>query len=214
MNKAIIVKDLSKTINRLEILKKINLEVNRGEICGIVGRNGSGKSILFKVLSGLMSPTTGSVTIFDNEVGVNYRTAQDTGILIEQPGFLANYSAFKNLHILAKLNNNIDCREIADTLRLVGLNPDDKRPVIKYSLGMRQKLAIAQAIFGRPKLLLLDEPSNNLDAESVREIQELLKTFNKKYQTTILLASHQQSDIKTLCGRIFKIENGIIGDEL
>ena len=200
---------LTKTINKRLILSDINLNIEKGKIYGILAPNGAGKSMLFKLLSGLMEATSGQIYVWGKEVGRNGRTATNTGILIEHPGLIQNYSAYKNLKLLADISKRqISPSDICDVLSDVGLQEDDTRPVKKYSLGMRQKLGIAQALLGYPDLLLLDEPSNNLDLNSAQRVQNVLLELNKTKGTTIVFTSHQREDFVALKPQIIRMENG------
>ena len=200
---------LTKTINKRLILSDINLNIEKGKIYGILAPNGAGKSMLFKLLSGLMEATSGQIYVWGKEVGRNGRTATNTGILIEHPGLIQNYSAYKNLKLLADISKRqISPSDICDALSAVGLQKDDTRPVKKYSLGMRQKLGIAQALLGYPDLLLLDEPSNNLDLNSAQRVQNVLLELNKTKGTTIVFTSHQREDFVALKPQIIRMENG------
>ncbi len=200
------LKDVSKTISGISILKGINLELERGNIYGFVGRNGSGKSMLFKTICGLVNPSEGEVMVLQEPIK-NGNFSKKTGIIIENPGFLPQYSAFKNLKILANIQNKISDQKIKDTLALVGLDPKDKKPVKKYSLGMKQRLGIAQAIMEDPEILILDEPMNGLDNEGVKLVRNILLNLKSK-SVTILLASHNHEDITSLCDCVFHLENG------
>lgn len=201
-------KNVSKTIKGHRILDNINFSLNKEEICGLVGRNASGKSMLFKALCGLITIDSGEIRIFDDKIGKNGKFPAMTGVIIEQPGFLSQYSGYENLMLLANIQRKIGKNEIEEALRKVGLDPKDKRPFRKYSLGMKQKLSIAQAIMESPKLLILDEPMNNLDAESMIHIRELLLELHKTQQITILLSSHNSQDIEILCNRVIQIADG------
>lgn len=207
------IENLTKVINNQTILDNIDFSVCQGEILGVVGKNAAGKSMLFKVMSGLVKPTKGTISVFGEIIGVNGRFAPNTGGLIEYPGLLPQYNAVKNLKQLAAIRNIVGDEEICDALTNVGLNPKDKRPVKKYSLGMRQKLGIAQAIFENPQLIILDEPTNNLDYDSVAQIQNLLLDLNTKADITIILASHNLSDIEKLCHRVLVLDQGKIVSE-
>lgn len=202
------IRGLSKSIKGNIILDNINLNFDKGKIYGIVGRNGSGKSILFKSISGLIRPSKGTITVFDEVIGEG-NFPKDFGVLLDVPGFLPQYSSLKNLRILASINNKATDKEIRESIITVGLNPDDKKPVKKYSLGMKQRLGIAQAIMENPKLLILDEPMNGLDEEGVTEIRRLLADL-KKRGVTIILSSHNPEDIAVLCDYVYKINNGVI----
>lgn len=210
MDIVVTVNALTKSINRHDVLIDINLQVEPADFCGIIGRNGSGKSMLLKTISGLIPATTGSVTVFGKQVGNNGSPAHSTGILIESPGLLDRYSAKYQLSVLAEIAGAKDPKSDAiKALAYVGLDPEDKRNVKKYSLGMRQKVGIAIALMGEPKLLLLDEPTSNLDDNSIDDLKKLLVRLNQD-GVTILLASHQKSDVEQLCNRIIELKNGRI----
>lgn len=213
-NTIISAEGASLRINNSDILKDIFLNVSEGEVCGLVGMNGSGKSMLIKMISGIVPLSTGSVRVFGVRIGCNGNVAPATGILVEQPGLLLEYNAGVNLDILLSLQvkekKNMRRAKIVKLLMEVGLDPDDQRPVKKYSLGMKQKLGIAQAFLNDPHLILLDEPSNNLDTTSINIIHDLIKKTNQKRRTTFLIASHQKNDIDELCSRIIQVKNGRI----
>nr|KEI06313.1 bacitracin transport ATP-binding protein BcrA [Clostridium sp. K25] len=207
MDKHIIkVENLSKEIDCNVIFDNINLNISEGTICGIVGINGSGKSMLLKAISGLVYGSSGTIKVFDTIIH-NGKFPENFGVLLDSPGLLPQYSAFDNLKILASINNVITDNQIKDTLKLVGLNPDDKRPTKKYSLGMKQKVGIAQALMEKPKLLLLDEPMNALDEKSILHMRELILNL-KKQKVTIVLTSHNKDDIDILCDKVYKIDSG------
>ena len=186
--KVVEICNLTKDIKGTKVLNKVNLQLESGKAYGIVGRNGSGKSMLFKAICGLINTTEGSITVFDKDIK-NGSFPDDIGMIIENPGFLPQYSAFKNLKILASINNKISDERIKETIALVGLDPKNKKSVKKFSLGMKQRLGIAQAIMEDPKLLILDEPMNGLDSDGVEQIRKLLLKL-KANSVTILLASH------------------------
>lgn len=205
------VKNLTKVINGKTILDNITLDINEGEICGLIGRNGSGKSMFFKAICGLINPTSGEIKVLDKVIA-NGEFPEDTGILIENPGLLPQYSAFRNLKIVASINNKIDDNKIRETIDMVGLDSKSRLPVKKYSLGMKQKLGIAMALMEEPKFLILDEPLNGLDEESVEDMRKLLKDLAKEKGVAIILASHNKDDIEILCDKIYKIAKGKITD--
>lgn len=208
MNNIIDIKNVSKTINNIKILNNITVSFKSGHIYGLIGRNGSGKTMLFKSICGLINITSGEIRVF-NKLIANGNFPDDTGIIIENPGFLPQYSGYKNLEILASIRNKINSSDIKNIIKIVGLNPDDKLPVKKYSLGMKQRLGIAQALMESPKLLILDEPMNALDEDGVNDIRKILLNL-KKQGVTILIASHNKEDIETLCDSIYTIDNGIL----
>lgn len=208
MKKIIKVINLNKEVNGKIILKNINLNIESGKIYGIVGRNGSGKTMLFKAICGLIKPTSGEIYVFDRAIHKG-ELPLNTGAIIENPGFLMQYSALKNLQILASLRGQVTTEKIKDVLRKVDLEPEDKTPVKKFSLGMKQRLGIAQAIMENPKLLILDEPMNSLDEDGVDLVRKILLDM-KNEGTTILIASHIKEDIETLCDEVYKMEKGIL----
>ena len=191
------------------VLKDISRSFERGRIHGIVGNNGSGKTVLMKCICGFLIPDGGSITVNGERVGVDVDFPRDMGLIIETPGFLPNVTGLKNLEILASLNKKIGLREIAASMRAAGLDPSMNKPVGKYSLGMRQRLGIAQAIMENPSLLILDEPLNGLDKHGVREMRQLIKGL-KEQGKTILLASHNQGDIDELCDTVCEMDAGVM----
>jgi ABC-2 type transport system ATP-binding protein len=204
---AIHVDGVTKRFKQRVVLDAVSLEVPPCMIYGISGPNGSGKSMLLRVIAGLVRPDKGQVRVFGQAIGTEVEFARDTGILIEHPGFLPNYSGFKNLQLMAMIQNRIGRDEIARSIRLVGLDPGDRRPVRTYSTGMRQRLGIAQAIMEAPRLLLLDEPTSGVDREGIKEIGQLL--LNLKAQgVTILMTSHSAEEIRGLCDAAFEIYDG------
>ncbi|WP_459834555.1 ABC transporter ATP-binding protein [Clostridium carnis] len=207
-NQVININSLNKKINDNVILDNINLDIERGLIYGIIGSNGSGKSMLFKSICGLIKPTNGEIFVLDKKIH-NGELAEDIGVLIEKPGFLPQYSGFDNLKILSSINNKIDDKEIEKFISLVGLSSQDKRPIRKYSLGMKQRLGIAQALMEKPKILILDEPMNGLDEDGVSLIRNILLDL-KKDKVTILISSHNKDDIEVLCDKVYKITAGKI----
>ncbi len=206
-NIAVSVQNVSKDFGQERVLKSVSRDFEAGRIHGIVGNNGSGKTVLMKCICGFLLPTEGKVIVNGKHVGRDVDFPPDLGIIIETPGFLPNMTGVKNLEILASLNKKIGLAEIADTIRRVGLDPHMKKPVGKYSLGMRQRLGIAQAIMENPNLLILDEPLNGLDKHGVREMRDLIKGL-KADGKTILLASHNQGDIDELCDTVCEIDAG------
>ena len=208
-NIAISVQNVSKSFGQERVLKSVSRDFEKGKIHGIVGNNGSGKTVLMKCICGFLIPTEGTVTVNGRRVGRDVDFPPDLGIIIETPGFLPNITGVKNLEILASLNKKIGLREIAAAIRRVGLDPLMKKPVGKYSLGMRQRLGIAQAIMENPSLLILDEPLNGLDKHGVMEMRQLIKGL-KEQGKTILLASHNQGDIDELCDTVCEMDAGIM----
>ena len=208
-NITVSVQNLSKSFGRECVLKNITCDFEEGKIHGIVGNNGSGKTVLMKCICGFLLPDEGTVLVNGKRVGIDMDFPPDLGIIIETPGFLPGLSAVRNLEILASLNKKIGLKEIADSIRQVGLDPTVKKPVGKYSLGMRQRLGIAQAIMEDPSLLILDEPLNGLDKQGVFEMRKLIKGL-KDNGKTVLLASHNQADIDELCDTVCEMDAGVM----
>ena len=197
------------TIKKTEILKNINAEFKQGEIHGLIGRNGSGKTMLMKCICGFVRPTSGEITVAGKQIGKDCDFPKNVGIIIETPGFIPYYSGYKNLKLLADLNKKINKEEICETMRKVGLDPDLKRHVKKYSLGMRQRLGLAQAVMENPDILILDEPMNGLDKDGVGDMREYLLDL-KKQGKTIIIASHSSEDIAVLCDTVSEMDKGIL----
>ncbi len=202
--------DVSKSFGGVPVVKSVSFSIEKGEICGFVGRNGSGKTVVFKLMTGLLVCDKGSVTFDGVNLTKQSRFYESLGVMIETPGFIPHYSGLKNLKILNSMSvNPVPAEEICALMTRLGLDPKNRRPVRTYSLGMRQKLGIIQAVMNKPKLLVLDEPMNSLDAESVAEIRKLFAELNEK-GATIVLASHIAEDIDSLCTRKFRIENSTV----
>jgi len=205
----ITVKKLSLTIKKTEILKNIDVAFDSGKIHGLIGRNGSGKTMLMKCICGFVRPTEGEIFVAGKKIGRDLDFPDNTGIIIETPGFIPYYSGYKNLKLLADLKNKIDKQRIRNTMVQVGLDPDLKRHVRKYSLGMRQRLGLAQAIMENPELLILDEPMNGLDKEGVADMRQYLLDLKEKGKT-ILIASHSSEDIDILCDTVSEMDKGVL----
>lgn len=188
-------------------LSNVSIEFERGKIYGIVGRNGSGKTVLFKTMIGFLKPTSGRVIVDGKEIGKDTDFADNIGIIIETPGFLSSYSGYKNLEYLASIKNIIGKKEIKESMERVGLDPNNKKKVGKYSLGMRQRLGIAQAIMENPDILILDEPMNGLDNQGVEDVRKILLNLKDKGKS-IILASHNKEDIKVLCDQVYEMDHG------
>ena len=191
------------------VLKNVSISFEKGKIHGIVGRNGSGKTVLFKCICGLMHPEEGVILVNGKRVGRDVDMPEDIGAIIEAPGFLPNYSGYKNLRFLANIRRKIGKEEILNVLKTVGLDPESRKHVGKYSLGMRQRLGIAQAIMEDPEILILDEPMNGLDNAGVQDIRALLLEL-KAQGKTILLASHNHEDIAALCDTVHEMDGGVL----
>jgi len=209
MGSAIEINDLRMTFGNDEVLKGITHSFEKGKVHGIVGNNGSGKTVMMKCICGFLKPTSGTVTVNGKVIGRQEDFPKSLGLIIEAPGFLPHLSGFRNLSILASVNKKIDKKQIKESIRLVGLDSDMKKPVGKYSLGMRQRLGIAQAIMEDPELLILDEPMNGLDKHGVEEMRVLLKGLAEKGKT-ILLSSHNPADIDALCDTVCEIDVGML----
>ena len=205
-NSGIIVQHVSKSFGKEQVLKDVNLTIPAGHIFGIVGNNGSGKTVLMKCICGFMRPDSGVVRVNGQQIGKDCDFPDALGVIIETPGFLPNLSGYQNLKILAALKGRIGKKEILETLTRVGLDPGMKKPVGKYSLGMRQRLGIAQAIMEEPSVLVLDEPFNGLDRAGAAQMRELLME-QKQAGRAILLASHNAQDITLLCDDVHDMED-------
>ena len=203
------IRSLKKVFDKRVIFENINLNIYEGEIIGFVGPNGSGKSVLFKIICGFLKPTAGSVSYDGKIIGKDIDFIPSLGVLIEKHGFIEEYNHFKNLQYLAQIKNKISDQDIRDTLIAVGLDPNDKTKVKKYSLGMRQKLGIAQAIMEDPKILVIDEPFNSLDKETVKKIKKIIINM-KENGCTIFLTSHIPGDIDELADKIYEFNNNTL----
>ena len=201
--------NVEKAFRRKEIYKEVNLTVKEGECVGFIGENGVGKSVLFKIISGIEPVTQGAVLIRGEQLGIKMDFPRDMGILINSPGYIEYYTGFKNLQMLAEIQNKISKEDIKTTMKLVGLNPNDKTVVKNYSVGMKQKLGIAQAIMENQDIIILDEPFNALDFKTNREIINLLRKL-KEERKTILLTSHQHEYLERLCDKLYYISNKTI----
>lgn len=209
MENAIEINNLKMTFGKDEVLKGITHNFEKGKVHGIVGNNGSGKTVMMKCICGFLKPTSGTVSVNGKLIGKQEDFPKSLGLIIEAPGFLPHLSGYRNLAILASVNKKIGRERIRETIRLVGLDPDMKKPVGKYSLGMRQRLGIAQAIMEDPELLILDEPMNGLDKNGVQEMRELLKGLVGKGKT-IILSSHNPADIDALCDTVCEMDGGVL----
>ena len=209
MNVAVSVQNVSRDFGQERVLHNVSRDFEAGKIHGIVGNNGSGKTVLMKCICGFLIPTEGRIIVNGKHIGIDVDFPQDLGLIIETPGFLPNLSGLKNLEILASLNHKIGLSEVAGAIRRVGLDPLMKKPVSKYSLGMRQRLGMAQAIMENPMLLILDEPLNGLDKHGAKEMRSLIRGLRDEGKT-ILLASHNQGDIDELCDTVCEMDAGIM----
>lgn len=206
-NRKIKVIDANKFFGKTQALCNVNMECGPGEIAGIIGRNGAGKTVLLKAICGLLSLDSGEIQI-DDEVRQK-NILPSAGIIIEEPAFLKNYSGIQNLEYLYMINNKNDRPYLEKIMEKVGLDGKSKKHVGRYSMGMRQRLAIAQAIMENPAFLILDEPFNGLDNQGVNEMRQLFLEL-KKEGRVILIASHNSEDIRILCDRVYRMEAGLL----
>jgi len=204
--KLIEIINVSKSFKGVKLLDKVSATIEKGNIYGITGPNGSGKSVLFKLICGFIKPDEGEVRINPKYRSKNADFPSNFGIIIDRPGYLAGHTGFENLKRWADIQRKIGEKEIRDTMHLVGLDPGARQKMKSYSLGMKQKIALAQAIMEDQEVLILDEPFNALDIESVDNIRELLLKF-KRDGKTIVLTSHNKEDIDLLCDQVFQINN-------
>ena len=209
MEAVIRVQNLIKRFGEETVLYGVSHDFETGKIHGLVGNNGSGKTVLMKCICGFLLPSSGRVLVRDKQVGRDMDFPDDLGIIIETPGFLPGLTGRRNLHLLASLRRKIDGAAIDEAIRRVGLDPAMKKPVGKYSLGMRQRLGIAQAIMENPSLMILDEPFNGLDKHGAADMRELIAALRSQGKT-ILLASHNQADIDELCETVCEMDAGVL----
>ena len=207
MSSIVEVKGLSKSFGKNRVLDNVSFSFEEKQIHGIIGRNGSGKTMLFKCILGMMPFSEGEILVRSRRVGKDIDVPDDVGMIIEGPGFLPNYSGYSNLRLLSRVKKVIGRDEIVRAIESVGLNPASRKRVGKYSMGMRQRLCIAQAIMENPSMLILDEPMNGLDNRGVSEIRELLLNLKSKGKT-IFIASHNQEDIRQLCDTVCEMDCG------
>lgn len=210
MSEIVKVENVTKYFKQEKVLDDVNMNLETGHIYGIVGKNGAGKTVLFKIIAGFIKPSSGKVTVAGKIIGVDRDFPDSLGLIIETPGFLSQYKAYQNLLYLANINNKISKEDIKEAIRMVGLDPDSNKKVGKFSLGMRQRLGIAQAIMENPNLIILDEPMNGLDKKGIEDVKELLLKL-KGDGKTILMASHYAEDME-ICDEVFQMEDGKLGD--
>ena len=206
------ITDVNKTIKKAPILRDINLEFTGGKVYGLRGKNGSGKTMLLRAISGLINLDSGSIFIDGEKLHDKIEFPPETGIVIENMELLPECSAKRNLQMLAKIKNIADEKDIIFSLERVGLDPDSDKKVKKFSLGMKQRLNIAQAIFENQKIILLDEPTNALDEDAVQLIYKIIRE-EKSRGATIIVATHHKEDLKEVCDVILKIAGGKIVEE-
>lgn len=203
----IVINQITKTIDGNKILNQISFQMNSGNIYGLKGRNGAGKTMLMRAMSGLIRPDSGSVIIDGEILGKDISFPRSLGILLESPGFIDNYTGFKNLKTLTDLRKKVDKQEIAETLLRVGLDPYDKKIFKKYSLGMKQKLGIAAAIVESPDFIILDEPTNALDEKSIEDLKVLLKEL-KEEGKIIVISCHDTENLLNMADSVIELEDG------
>lgn len=201
------VRNLTKRISGNLILDNINIKMTGGKIYGLKGKNGSGKTMLMRAICGLILPTEGEVIIDGQVLGKDISFPNSLGALIESPGFISNYSGFKNLKILSEIQGKIDDNKINEVLTMVGLDPKEKKKFKKYSLGMKQKLGIAAAIMEEPEIIILDEPTNALDESSVISLRKTLQKY-RDAGALITISCHDSEELEFLSDEIFFMENG------
>ena len=207
------VVDVSKTFGKQEVLRHVSLSMKSGNIYGLIGRNGSGKTVLMKCICGLLRPTSGQILMDGRYLEEEERLLEDFGIIIGNPGFLPNYSGRKNLRMLAMIRGKCGKEKIDLAMRQVGLDPEMSRKVSEYSMGMKQRLGIAQAIMEENSILILDEPMNGLDNQGVEDMRKLFQKL-KEEGRLILLASHSSEDIEVLCDQVFEMDAGLLGERV
>ncbi len=203
------VSNITKIIDKSIILDSVSLSMDKGKIYGLKGKNGSGKTMIMRAICGLIKLTEGEIYIDGKPLDRNQAFPPSVGVLIENPGFINNYSGARNLKVLADIKGLIGMKEIEQTMALVGLDPYEKKKVKKYSLGMKQKLGIAAAIMEDPDMILLDEPTNALDQESIKNLRDILKEYKKRGKL-IILSSHDSEELEYLSDEIYIIEGGKI----
>ena len=201
------IENVSKKIQGATVLDNVNLRMESGNIYGLLGRNGSGKTMLMRAICGLIRPTEGRIMIDGAQQGKDFSFPSDLGMLIETPTFLPEFTGFENLEMLSSIRKKVSRNDVRDTIAKVGLMPDDKRITRKYSLGMRQRLGIACAIMEHPQLLILDEPFNGLDVDGYELVKSIILEEKQK-GTLIVLACHSREDLEDLSDVIYKVEQG------
>lgn len=207
--------NVSKSFKSETVLKNVSFELEKGKTYGFVGRNGSGKTVIFKLLSGLLLPTEGNIYFEGRNLTKSKQFIDSIGLLIESPGFMPHYSGIKNLKVLNNLSKKpASLEDIKTSMEMTGLDADNKKDVRTYSLGMKQKLGIAQAVMNKPELLILDEPMNGLDEGSVKNMREFFIKLKEEHNVTILLASHNKEDIDILCDKLFRVSDGAVNEEV
>lgn len=202
------IENVTKTFKENTVLNNVSINFEKGKIHGLIGRNGSGKTVLMKCICGFIPVTSGSITV-RNKVICKKNTPENIGLIIETPGFLPNYSGYRNLKFLADISGKANKNAIIRSIESVGLDPHSKKHVGKYSLGMRQRLGLAQAIMEDPDLLILDEPMNGLDKDGVKDMRDYLLKL-KEQGKTMLIASHSAEDIEILFDTVCEMDKGVL----
>ena len=206
------IKEISKSFRGVKVLKNVSMTLESGHIYGFIGHNGSGKTVLLKLICAFFEPTTGEILFNGTNIIKNNEYPPSTRALIERPTFISELSGKENLELLAKIQKKIGEKEIEDALEKVGLEKEKDKLYYKYSLGMKQKLGIAQVLMEDPQILILDEPFNGLDDESAKNIRQLLLEEKKKGKL-IILATHLKEDIELLCDELYKFDDGVVTKE-
>lgn len=201
--------NISKTFGKQTVLQPLTMGFEEGMIHGIIGRNGFGKTVLMKMILGILQPTTGTVIVGDKRIGKDVDFPESAGAIIETIEFIPYMSAYQNLADIAAMRGNLSKTQIKEVLEMVGLGNVGRKHVSKFSMGMRQRLAIAQAVMESPKLLILDEPMNGMDEKGVEEMRRLILA-RKAAGTTIILSSHNIEDIRILCDQVYRIDAGVV----
>jgi len=211
MEKVLECKNLNKKIGKKDILKNVSLEVQEGDILGFIGPNGAGKTTTIKLILGLQKITSGEVKINGYDIKKDFEKAiEKVGTIVENPDLYMYMSGLDNLKIIARLYKNVDEKRVEEVIKLVGLENRIKDKVSKYSLGMRQRLGIAQAVLHKPNLLILDEPTNGLDPEGIKQLRDLLTKLAKQEKMAILISSHNLAELESFCNKVSIIQNGEI----
>ena len=205
--------NISKTFGKQTVLQPLTMGFEEGMIHGIIGRNGSGKTVLMKMILGILQPTTGTVIVGDKRIGKDVDFPESAGAIIETIEFIPYMSAYQNLADIAAMRGNLSKTQIKEVLEMVGLGNVGRKHGSKFSMGMRQRLAIAQAVMESPKLLILDEPMNGMDEKGVEEMRRLILA-RKAAGTTIILSSHNIEDIRILCDQVYRIDAGVVMREV
>jgi len=208
----IVIENVSKSIHGVEVLKDINVKFEGGKIYGLRGKNGSGKTMIMRMISGLIRPSSGRGIIDGKMLGRDMSFPESIGVLIENPSFISGYTGYKNLKVLADIKGIIGDKQIKESIRKVGLNPEDKRKYRKYSLGMKQRLGIAAAIMEQPDIILLDEPINAIDENGVEQVRKILNEL-KDMNRVIIIACHDREELERLSDVIYDMAEGRLYSE-